>query len=343
MSVKIRQIAAVNNLVQLLDSELEALPPSHLRVRVMFSGVSAGTELLCLSFPQKPGDPPAPLGYQAVGEVEEVASGMDGTFAKGDVVACYGGPYVKHASHLNVPKNLAVKLPAGCDPVEASYCALGTIAMQAFRNGRLSLGETAGVLGLGVLGNLTAQIAQAAGCRTVGLDLLELRRNIGRECGIEVTDSAEAFSARIKAASDGNGADTIFLVVTKCNDETLAGAVELLRLQGKVVIVGTSDAKLPREPLFYKEASIMVSRAGGPGRYDGDYEFGGHDYPYAFARWTEGRNLAEFIRLLSTGSVKVRPFISDIMSPADAPEVYHALQNDPGKHVGVVYDWSKLA
>ena len=323
---------------ELRTGDLPELPSRHVRVRVKYSAVSAGTELGMKSASAEKQILIRP-GYQACGVVEAVAADCEIDLAPGDWVACYGAPYTHHASRLNVPRNLVAKLPAGVEPMHAAFCALGTIALHAFRMAHLSLGETAAVVGLGALGNITAQLCAAAGCRTATLDHLETRRATAIACGLSVSADMEALRGEVARISGGAGADAIFLAVGNTDEQLLTDAVNILCHRGRVVLVGTGTPPLPREPMFSKEATIVVSRAGGPGRYDPSYEAAGVDYPHGLVRWTEGRNLSEFVRLLDRRAVAIEPLISDVMPPSEAAHAYELLTSQPESHMGVVFAW----
>ncbi len=334
------ELVAENGGARLVDSAIGELGPGRVRVRTLYSGISAGTELGILK--ASAGSPgPRGLGYQVAGRVEAVAPELAAEFTEGDTVACYGGPYVHHASVLDVPRRLAGRLPAGVEPLHASLVGLGVIGLHAFRTGRLALGETCAVVGLGSLGNLTAQLARAAGCRVAALDLIETRRAAARECGLTVAADPGVLKEQVAELTGGNGADAVFLVVGGCSDELLAAAVDMVCFGGRVVLVGTGTPQLPREAMFLKEAQIVVSRAGGPGRYDPAYEAEGHDYPYGLVRWTEQRSIGEVLRLMATGAVNAAPLVSDVLAPAEAAKAYDMLREDPADHIGIVFDWSR--
>lgn len=340
MAERIREIGVQGGKAVVFESELGELAPGHLRVKTRYSAVSAGTELMGLESATNPEEPPRAFGYQLSGVVEELSPELEGMFRVGQAVACYGGPYVHHGSVLHVPKHLATPVPEGLEMLSASYCGLGTIALHAFRRGGLSLGETVAVVGLGMLGNLVAQTAQAAGCRVSALDSIEFRRDRAAQCGLDVKSDMEALKAAVMAHSAGQGADAVFIVVANCSDELLAQCVDLLRHRGHIVIVGTGHARIPREAFFMKEPYLTVSRAGGPGRYDRDYEFGGRDYPYSLVRWTEGRNLEEAVRLMGLGLLNPAPLITDVLPPEKANDAYQALIHTPMSHMGVIFDWN---
>jgi NADPH:quinone reductase len=327
--------------IHFVDESLPAPPAGHIQVRTVVSGISPGTELLLIDRSRDLGDDAIHLGYQLCGEVTAVGDGMGDSFASGDLLACYGGPYVRHASAVNVPRHLAVKLDRWrINPAHASFCGLGAVALHAFRCAGLSIGETCAVLGLGMLGNLTAQIATAAGCRVAAMDPVPPRREAAAKCGVEACGDIGELARSLHGLTRGHYADAVLVVVSNCTDELLLEAVRLCRERGRVIIVGTAHAALPREQLFAKEVTLMVSRAAGPGRYDSSYEAGGHDYPYAHARWTEGRNLEEFIRLLTSGAVAVEPLLTDELPFSHAAQAYEMLRTAPHEHLGVVLKWT---
>ena len=249
MSVQHLEIVVSNGRAHLAEFQPEALAPAHLRVRTLYSAVSAGTELGVVAASRKGCDDRRP-GYQLCGTVLEVAEDLAGAFKPGDTVACYGAPYVHHASVVDVPRLLAAKVPECVSPMHAALCGLGTIGMHAFRRARLSLGETAAVVGLGALGNIVCQVAGAAGCQVAALDLLPRRRDAAKLCGIAAHETMSELAHTLSNATEGNYADAVFLAVGSASDELLADAVKLVRLRGSVVVVGTGDARIPARCCF---------------------------------------------------------------------------------------------
>jgi len=109
------------------------------------------------------------LGYSNVGVILETSPELDG-FRPGDTVTCAGGGFASHAQQCYVPRNLLAHCPAHVDLREAAFTTLGACAMQGLRRGRVELGETVAVIGLGMLGQLSVQMAKAAGARVVAVD-----------------------------------------------------------------------------------------------------------------------------------------------------------------------------
>ncbi|MGI8906935.1 MAG: zinc-dependent alcohol dehydrogenase [Candidatus Sumerlaeaceae bacterium] len=334
-----RYLAAADGRVVWQERAFGPLPPLHVRVRTLFSGLSVGTEIETVRR-SKSGTlaADANLGYQLVGEVLE--SAIDG-IVPGTRVACYGGPYVHHASIVEVPKHLCAQLPASVVVPDGGYCGLGAIALHAFRSTAAALGEITAVIGLGMVGNLIAQISRAAGCQVFGLEPVAERRSLAGECGIATAASTAELYDQVLSASNGAGADAVLIAAGNCSSDLLEFACSLVRRAGCIAIVGLCDAAVPRESLFQTEARILVPRAGGPGRRDPQYERLGIDYPYEHARWTEHRNLHEFLRLLEIGAVQIST-LYDVVPVSDAPATYERLQSRMSAHLGHVFDWQGL-
>ncbi|HYF78758.1 MAG TPA: zinc-binding alcohol dehydrogenase [Symbiobacteriaceae bacterium] len=304
-----------------------ALEPGRVLIDTRYSLVSPGTELGLINR-QVGNNAPFALGYSAAGVVR--ASAVP-DFAPGDAVACYGGPYTHHGSVLSVPKHLVAKVPAGMTLREAAAGGLGTIATHSLRRCGLAFGETLVVVGMGVLGNLIAQLGLAAGYQVVATDPVGARRHAAAALDIDIlSPDHEALKARVLAVTEGRGADAVAVCAGGEAAPFLDQAIDLVRAQGRVVIVGNVPGRFEREALFQKEADILIARAGGPGRYDQVYEQDGVDYPAGYVRWTEGRNLAEFLRQVAIGRVQVAPLITHEFALDEAPAAYQLMRGPEG-------------
>jgi predicted dehydrogenase/threonine dehydrogenase-like Zn-dependent dehydrogenase len=250
------------------------------------------------------------LGYSAAGEVIAVGSEVS-EFRVGDRVACAGGGHAVHAQVLSVPRTLAVRIPDSVTFEEAAFSTLGAIALHGIRLAAPQLGDVVGVIGLGLLGQLTIQMLRAAGCRVAGIDLQADRVALARTFGIDWAGTdAEEFTSRLAALSGGHGADVVLITADAPSDQPVELAGAVARSRGVIVAVGNVGTKLPRKVYFEKELDFRISRSYGPGRYDPEYEEKGRDYPYAYVRWTENRNLAAFAELVAAKQVNVAPLIS---------------------------------
>jgi polar amino acid transport system substrate-binding protein len=268
------------------------------------------------------------LGYSASGTV--IGVGEDVTeFRPGDRVACAGAGYASHAEVLSVPKNLCARLPESVDFESAAFSTLGAIALQGLRLAGPTLGEAFVVIGLGLIGQLTVQLLKANGCRVFGIDpdlrKIELTRELGAEDACDPSGDAQR---RVWEWSRGRGADGVLITAATPSNEPITMAGEISRLKGRVVAVGLVGLDVPRDIYYHKELTLNISMSYGPGRYDPEYEERGHDYPLAYVRWTEGRNLEAFLDLVAAGRVNVSPLITHRFSVVEAERAYELITNE---------------
>ena len=284
------------------------------------------------------------LGYSTAGTV---ISSMDtnGVFKPGDRVACAGVDYASHAEIVAVPQNLVVKVPDEVRFEDAAYTTLGAIAMQGIRQAETVIGEKVCVIGLGLLGQITCQLLQANGCAVFGLDLSE------SFVGIANKYSADKAMLRndpnLRAACDnftnGHGFDTVIITAATQSNDPIELAGDLCRKKGKVVVVGVVPMDIPRDPNYYrKEIDIKMSCSYGPGRYDVNYEENGQDYPYAYVRWTEQRNMETFLDLLAREYINLKPLTTHVIDIADAEKAYDIILGKVKEpHIGILLRYSE--
>lgn len=268
-------------------------------------------------------DQPMPLGYSSSGVIELLGEGMPG-FKVGDRVACSGGGYAVHAEYALVPRNLLALLPEQVDFESAAFTTLGAIALHGFRLSQAQLGETVGIIGLGLLGQLAGMLAHAAGCQVFGVDLDAIRINLANQLGATAVLRSQATEAA-QAFSHGLGLDNILICADTPSADPVELAGEIARDRGHVVAIGAVGLTLPRKVYYTKELSFINSRSYGPGRYDPAYEEAGHDYPIGYVRWSEGRNLEAFVQLLADAQVDVKPLITHRFPIVTAPAAYELI------------------
>ncbi|MBA2528086.1 MAG: Gfo/Idh/MocA family oxidoreductase [Pyrinomonadaceae bacterium] len=286
-------------------------------------------------------DKPLTLGYSCAGPVIDVSSGVS-EFKIDDRVACAGGGYAAHAEVVTVPKNLVIKLPENVDYESAAFVTLGAIALQGLRLAETKLGEVVGVIGLGLLGQLTVQMLKAAGCIVIGMDIQPQRAELARRLGADaVATVADQFSAICHQLSAGHGADAILITADATSNEPVESAGEAAREKGIIVAVGSVGLTIPRKVYYEKELDFRISRSYGPGRYDSNYEEKGNDYPYAHVRWTEQRNMEAFGQLLAEGKINVQALITHRFSIDDAPQAYDLITGKSREpFLGVILTYS---
>lgn len=249
----------------------------------------------------------APIGYSVAGTVI-ATGGKDLPIKAGDSVACAGAGYANHAEYVVVPVHLCAKIPKGVSLDDAAYTTLGSIALQGIRQVQPTLGEAIVVIGLGLLGQLTIQMLKANGCVVIGIDLDETTVKLAKQSGADVAVRRDTGDVKniVRAATKGLGADAVIITAATPSNDPVELAGELCREKGRVVLVGDVGINLPRAPYYMKELDFRLSRSLGPGRYDPEYEERGKDYPASYVRWSENRNMREFLGLLSTGQVELQ-------------------------------------
>jgi predicted dehydrogenase/threonine dehydrogenase-like Zn-dependent dehydrogenase len=281
-----------------------------------------------------------PLGYSAAGDVLEVESGVE-EFRVGDRVACAGMGYASHAELIWVPKNLSVRIPETVDYDSAAFVTLGSIALQGVRVAEAKIGEHVAVVGLGLVGLVTAQILQAAGCVVWGIDLDPDRVLLARELGVtRAYVNSDFVSAG--ALPGAGGADEVIITAATSLNQPIELAGQIARDRGVVVVVGDVRVDVPREPYYKKELQVRYSRSYGPGRYDPSYEEKGLDYPRGYVRWTEKRNMEAFLDLLAAKKIDLAKLITHRFDIERAGDAYELLTGKrEGKYVAILIDYPR--
>lgn len=270
-------------------------------------------------------DSTTPIGYSVAGVVVAVGDDLH-DLKPGDRVACAGNTS-NHAEWIVVPRNLCAKIPRDVEFEEAAYTTLGAIALQGVRQAEARLGETIAVIGLGLVGQLTVQLLKANGCAVVGIDLDPSMVNLARESGatLALRRDKDDIQSMVLSLTKGIGVDSVIITAATSSSDPVALAGDLCRDKGRVVLVGDVAIELPRPPYYMKELEFRLSRSLGPGRYDPTYEESGVDYPVGFVRWTENRNMQEFLRLLSEKKINVTRLTSHRFPINDAAKAYKVI------------------
>ena len=285
-----------------------------------------------------------PLGYSSAGQVVEVGDRVEDVRV-GDMVSCAGANYANHAEIVYIPKNLVVKLPENVSARHGSLATLGAIALQGIRRAELTPGEIVGVIGLGLVGQLTTRLLHAYGHPVIGFDLDQAKVDMALRHGVE---EARVMSdgdpeAHAKSFSNGYGLDAVIIAAATPSSSPIELAGQMLRIGGRVSAVGDVGLDVPRRIFYEKELDLRISRSYGPGRYDPKYEEGGQDYPYSYVRWTEQRNMLEFVRLIGSGGLDVDDILTHSFLFSDAKEAYDLVMNNPNKeaYLGVLLEYEK--
>jgi len=361
--------------VKLVEVPAPKVKPNGVIVRTLYSVISLGTESLMISlakksligkaierpdllkqaldFAKNEGllnayrlamtklSEPSPMGYSSVGIIEEVGQNAEDEFKVNDLVACAGHGYACHAELTYVPKTLCVKVPEGVKPIHAAFANIGAIALHSVRLAEPGIGSRIVVIGLGLLGQLTVQIAKAAGCNVFGIDIVsqkvELAKTLGAEAGAVV--GQEDIKAKVEAWAP-QGADSVIIFASTKSSQPIELAAKIAREKGKIVVPGWVRLKLPRHYFYEKELELIVPRSSGPGLYDSKYESGQLDYPYTYVRWTVKRNMEAFLQLIKENKVKLDPLITHVFDFEKAESVYKQIYEHKLKGaIGVVFKY----
>jgi len=281
----------------------------------------------------------APMGYSLSGVVEEVGPLVEG-IAPGDRVTAGGVGYANHAEVTVVPHNLVVPLPEGASPDAAAYTTLGAIALQGLRQAEPRIGETFLVIGLGLLGQITVQLLKANGCRVLAFDLVDDLIRRAEAFGAIGVRSGAGLEQAILVSTSGQGVDGVLITASTESSQPVQLAGEVTREKGRVVVVGAVGLTLPREPYYMKEIDFRISRSYGPGRYDRSYEETGQDYPYGYVRFTEQRNMAAFLDLLAEKRIDVASLTTHRFPLSEAAKAYDIVRGNTGEpHLGILLDY----
>jgi predicted dehydrogenase len=283
----------------------------------------------------------AVLGYSGAGVVaarHETVTDLE----IGQRVA-YGGEGTGHAETILVGRNLAARIPEGLGCDHASFATLGGIAMNAVRTARIELGDVVAVIGLGLVGQLVAQLVRQQGGVVIGIDLnggrVDLARKLGADHGVTGASAVEA----VRALTDGRGVDCAIVAAAAKSPAPAQHALALCRDRGRICIVGAVGLEFPWNDMYLKEIQLYMARAYGPGSYDPSYEKQGRDYPLPYVRWTENRNMEEFLRLIAVGRIDVRPLVTHEFALEEAPKAYDTVMDGASGSLAVLLKYPAAA
>lgn len=262
---------------------------------------------------------PLPLGYCNVGKVIAIGKGVT-EFSVGDRVASNGN----HAEYVCVPKNLVAKIPDNVSDDEAAFTVIGSIGLEGVRLLSANLGETVVVIGLGLIGLISAQLLKASGCKVIGIDYDQQKVELAESFGITAINPAKGTNSVsfVDEFTRTVGADGVLITASSKSNDVIHDACSMCRKRGKIVLVGVVGLDIRRDDFYKKELTFQVSCSYGPGRYDEDYENRGIDYPLPYVRWTEKRNFETILNTISSRSIDVKSLITEEVWLDDFNQIY---------------------
>lgn len=281
-----------------------------------------------------------PIGYSSAGIVTAVADDIT-DIKVGDKVACGGAEYAWHAEKVFVPRNLLARIPDGVDLKEAAFTTIAAIALNGIRCASAEIGHTIVIIGLGLLGIITAQIAKASGCVVIGIDTDARKAEYAEKLGIDLALSrAPENESAVMEFTSGRGADAVIITASTSSNDPVELAGKLCRDRGKVSIIGAVGLDIPREHYYKKELSIIIPRSYGPGRYDRNYEEMGHDYPIGYVRWTIARNMEVILNLIKERRISLTSLITDSVPLESAVSAYSKIATNSSLTIGTVLQYA---
>ncbi len=287
-------------------------------------------------------DSPKALGYSTAGVVK-ASLDSNNIFKPGDRVTCAGQDLASHAEVVAIPQNLVAKIPDNVSFEEAAFTTVGAIALQGVRQTEPRLGENICVIGLGLIGQITCQLLRASGANVFGIDLSDKLVELAGEHSCEVAQNRNDPNLLENCAhfTNGHGYDKVVITAATASNDPIELSAEIARKKASVIMVGAVGMNIPRDPHFYrKELDLKMSCSYGPGRYDTSYEELGNDYPIAYVRWTEQRNMEAFLNAISKKQVDLKPLITHEFTIDKALDAYEMVVNpEAGFNLGVLLQY----
>ena len=322
-----------------VESDFLPLGDDDVLVRTRYSLISAGTELACLSGVEAWFNFPATPGYASVGAVVEVGAHVTAVSA-GDIVYSMGGHRQYQLINTADPRALYVKVPDGMDLSQAVFARMICVAFTALRISTIELGDYVAVVGLGLVGNFAAQLANLQGGRVIGLDLSERRVRLAQDCGIAhaLVIDPSAVAADVGALTAGQGVTT--LIEATGNPRALPTVLPIVGRYGEVILLGT-----PRGA-FETDLTDVLRHVHLDGLGNVTFK-GAHEWRYPVARdpfvkHSILRNAVLALDLIRSGELRVAPLHTHTLSPDEAEKAYRGLQRDKDSYIGVVFDWTDV-
>ena len=315
-------------------------------VKVHASLISPGSELSRAKTARKapPADSgtPTPFGYQNAGEVIDLGENVSG-LKRGDRVACMGATYALHSNYAIVPQNLCASLPANVSYEEGAFAHLAMTALHTIRRGEPQIGEYLLVVGLGLVGQLTARLGQVAGMYTMGWDTIGFRCDLAKRWGIDQVTliGADNEAEKAKEFTNGFGFDMAVIAFGGDATETCEQITHVMsqsvdtHLMGRICIVGGATTQL-RWGAALGNMDVRSCARTGPGYHDEQWEHGETAYPPTFMRWNTKVNMTCVLRLISEQKLDVKSLITHRLPLAKIDDAITAHVENPDATLGTV-------
>ncbi len=298
-----------------------------------YSLVSAGTEMAKLTGLEEVDYPYIP-GNRAISKV--IAAGEDvSDLQVGDLVFSH----TPHASHA-AASDFRIPVPGNVDPKNAALVGLALVGMTAVRVGQIELGDRVAVIGMGLVGNLAAQLLQLAGAEVVVIDLNATRLAAARACGLSQTIDAaqdDVLNA-VMTSTKGRGVDVV--VEASGSAQAAELAVSLTGREGEGIVVLLGSPRKAHETDLTPFLNHVHLWRNGSVTLRGAHEWRYPRYHSPYQKHSMARNAEIIFRLMSQDSLCTAPLLTHVAKPDAAPDAYAGLQRQPDTHMGVLFDWT---
>jgi threonine dehydrogenase-like Zn-dependent dehydrogenase len=350
MDIPKKRLVAVqrgNGTIKAVEQDIPPLNNGAVLVKIGASLVSPGTEVGGWhSFAEQKNNPALKeersFGYSNAGVVVDTAGVSE--FKKGDRIACIGVGYALHTNYAVVPHNLCVPLPENVTFEQGAYGMLLATAMQTLRRGQPEFGEYTCVVGLGIVGLLTARLYQLAGNYVLGWDKNPARVALANQWGIKAITESENGVEATRKFTNSEGLDAAVLAMAGNCDNTLDRLIKCMKqspdghAMGRIMIVGWPEYQFGSKSLIGGMNNLDIRRCSrtGAGYHDLNWEYG-PDYPQVFVRWSTRTNLKLCMRLISEGKVNVDSLTTHRIKLADVEMEIDSALSDPDSMLGVIF------
>lgn len=316
------------------DFDAEGVAADAIAIQTHYSLISPGTELACLRGTEAWAKLPFVPGYAGVGEVTAVGEGVT-KFRPGDMVFSY----TKHASRVKANR-LTAPLPSGLDERSAVFARMAAVGITALRASNAELGDHVAVLGLGLVGNLCAQLFTIAGCETIGIDLVRRRVELARQCGVRhgICAGQQDVRARVSEITGGHMCEVV--VDATGASAVIEGAADLAGKLGEVILLGsprqdhTSNITTLLQSVHRWSDGCITSRGAHEWRYPVERD------PNSHTKHSIERNVEIILRLIARERLHVRELLTHVLPPEECRIAYGGLRDRKGEYLGVLLDWT---
>jgi len=337
MSMKKEKIPAMGKIA------IQKAKLMKIRKLIQSNGINSTYKLIRKKVNPAPNDfTMSATGYSVAGIVVAIGKNII-NFNIGDRVACAGSGIAAHSEYVAIPRNLAVTIPEIVSFEQAAFTTIGSIAVQGLRRSNVSFGDTVVITGLGMIGLLSVQIAKAWGLNVIALDIdkdrIALANKLGADYVFDANDTE--IESLVTNVTHGFGADAVVICAATKSDAPVNQAMKLCRRKGTVTIVGAVGMNIERDQMYLKEIDLVMSTSYGPGRYDEQYELKGIDYPVGYVKWTENRNMMEFVRLLSLDKIKTELLVNKTFPHEEAAVAFNYLLDAHMKPIGAMLSYNE--